>query len=91
MKQGIVEDKDYRKDYEAGSGSLSIPLLGHLFPKLFHQEMNPLDRYFVIVKFVDGLYRYEVEKELYDRIEKGDKVVIGTDKFGMPGVILVDK
>ncbi len=29
MKQGIVEDKDYRKDYEAGSGSLSIPILGH--------------------------------------------------------------
>ena len=52
--------------------------------------MRPIDRYFVIVR-VDGLYRYEVEKELYDRIEKGDKVVIGTDKFGMPGVILVDK
>lgn len=90
MKQGIVEDKEYRKDFEAGSGSFSIPLLGHLFPKLFHQEMRPIDRYFVIVR-VDGLYRYEVEKELYDRIEKGDKVVIGTDKFGMPDVILVNK
>lgn len=52
--------------------------------------MRLVNRYFVVVR-MDGLYRYEVEKELYDRIVKGDKVVIGIDKFGMPDIILVDK
>lgn len=87
MKQGIVIEKEYIKDYEAGSGSLHIPILGDLFPKLFSQEMRPIGRWFLIVR-TDALYRYEVTKEVYEEAQIGDKVSIGTDKYGMPEVIL---
>lgn len=87
MKQGIVIEKEYIKDYEAGSGSLHIPILGNLFPKLFSQEMRPLDRWFLIVDTA-AIYRYEVTEDVYQSVNIGDKVTIGTDKYGMPEVIL---
>lgn len=87
MKQGIVIDKEYKADYEAGSGSLHIPILGDLFPKLFSSEMKPINRWFLIVR-TDALYRYEVTKEVYEEALVGDKVTMGTDKYGMPEVIL---
>lgn len=50
MKYGIVKEKEYMLDYEPGSGSLYIPILGDLFPKLFGPEMNAVDKWFLIVE-----------------------------------------
>jgi len=36
----IVEKKENTIDYEVGSGSLYIPVLGKLFPKIWGQEMK---------------------------------------------------
>lgn len=68
MKQGIIIDKEYKADYEAGSGSLHIPILGDLFPKLFSSEMKPIDRWFLIIR-TDALYRYEVTKEVHKKAQ----------------------
>lgn len=88
MNIGVVLEKEYKKDYEAGSGSLHIPILGDIFPKLFHQDMKPVDKYFVIVQ-QDSIYRYEVSQKVYETILVGDRVEIGTDKYGMPDVRLI--
>lgn len=86
MEQGIVEYKEYFTDSEAGSGSLYVPILGDIFPNLFGQKMKPMDRWFVFVHIENSLYKYEIEKDIYDQILIGDKVSIGTDKYGMPDV-----
>lgn len=86
MKQGIVENKEYLKDYEPGSGSLHVPILGDLFPSLYGEKMKAIDRWFVIVSREDAFYRYEVGKNIYDQILIGDKVLIDTDEYGMPDV-----
>ncbi|MBB5334314.1 hypothetical protein [Chryseobacterium koreense] len=37
---GNVNDKISQTEYEAGSGSLYIPILGNLFPKIWGQQMK---------------------------------------------------
>ena len=39
VKLEKVQKKECEISYEAGSGGLSIPILGNLFPKLFSKEM----------------------------------------------------
>lgn len=90
MRQGIVLDKEFVKDYEAGSGSLHIPILGDLFPKLFSSTMKPINRWFLIVD-VDKVYRYEVSEEVYNAVSIQDKVSIINDRFGMPEIQLYKK
>ncbi|NDV83903.1 hypothetical protein [Bacteroides sp. 51] len=87
METGIVVEKEAITDYEAGSGSLHIPILGDLFPKLFGQRMKPVGRWFITARVNNGLYRYEVEEDLYKRLKEGDQIGIGTDKYGMPEVV----
>jgi hypothetical protein len=66
MKHKVVSKK-IEKSYEGGSGSLHIPFLGDLFPKLFSQEMKESFKYYVFTK----KHRYEVEKHDYDRLQIG--------------------
>lgn len=87
MQKGIVIDKEFKQDYEAGSGSLYIPILGDLFPSLFGQKMKAIDRWFTLVKIGDEIYKYEIDSSLYNEINKDDAVMIEIDKYGMPQVI----
>lgn len=72
MKTGIVNKKKYEVDYEAGRGSLSIPILGDLFPNLWGPTMNQVNRWIVVVDNTE----YSVGKDFYDRIKEGDSVEI---------------
>ncbi|MCD7900875.1 MAG: hypothetical protein LUH22_13700 [Bacteroides sp.] len=89
MEKGIVTNKEFKQEYEPGSGSLFVPVLGNLFPKLFGQSMRSVDRWFVIAEVKDKLYRYEIDKKIYDRIDIGDKIEIRIDQYGMPEVGLM--
>lgn len=72
METGIVERKEYKVDFEAGSGSLHIPILRDLFPNLWGQKMNPIAKWILIVNNTE----YSVEKNLYDNVKEGDSVEI---------------
>ncbi|MFV0419044.1 MAG: hypothetical protein ACK5KT_09980 [Dysgonomonas sp.] len=72
MNTGIVERKEYKVDFESGSGSLYIPILGDLFPNLWGQKMNPIAKWILIIDNTE----YCVEKDLYDNIKEGDSVEI---------------
>ena len=63
-----VVSKKVEKSFEAGSGAMYIPILGDLFPKLFGQEMNESNKYFIFTEE----YRYEVSEEHYAAINAGD-------------------
>lgn len=75
MKTGIVEKKEYKIDFEAGSGSLYIPILGDLFPNLWGQKMNLIDKWILVVDNTE----YYVGKDIYDNITEGDSVEIDYD------------
>ena len=62
-----VEKKTEEKSYETGSGSLYIPILGDLFPKLWGQKMSESKKYFIFTS--DN--KYEVAKEVYNDLKKG--------------------
>ncbi len=61
-----VDKKIEEKSYEAGSGTLFIPILGNLFPKLWGQKMRETRKYFIFT--IDT--NYEVDKEVYDDLKK---------------------
>lgn len=61
-----VDKKIEKKSYEAGSGTLFIPILGDLFPKLLGQKMRETRRYFIFTSDT----KYEVEKEVYNYLKK---------------------
>jgi hypothetical protein len=65
-----VTKKEDKTSYEAGSGTLHIPILGDLFPKLWSKKMKPSYKVFLII----NNYRYEIDKQLYDKVKKGDLV-----------------
>ena len=65
LKKRVVK-KIEEKSYEAGSGTLYIPILGDLFPKLWGQKMRETRRYYVFTS--DS--KYEVEKDVYDDLKK---------------------
>jgi hypothetical protein len=72
-----IEWKEHKIDYEAGRGSLYIPGLGDMFPKLWGQKMRPYSKYILILKGIE----YNIEKELFDSVEKGDFVEIHNAKY----------
>jgi len=61
-----VDKKIEEKSYEAGSGALFIPILGNLFPKLWGQKMRETRKYYIFTSDT----KYEVDKEVYDDLEK---------------------
>lgn len=82
MRRGVVVDKDDWLDHEAGSKNI------------FRGGMKPMYRWFVFVKFnpMDKfIYKYDVTEDVYNAISIGDRVEIGTDKYGMPEVVLKKK
>lgn len=65
-----VQEKQDKNSHEAGSGTLHMPILGNLIPKLWSKEMNPK----FIMYLVINNYRYEVSKEIYNNTKKGDLI-----------------
>jgi Ca2+/Na+ antiporter len=73
-----VSGKHNKTSNEAGSGTLYIPILGDLFPKLWGQKSEPN----YLVYFIIDNYRYEVNKELYDKVKEGEIVEMHYSIFG---------
>ena len=61
-----VLEKFEEKSYEAGSGTLNIPILGELFPKLWGQKMNETNKYYILT----SENKFEVNKDLFDSLKK---------------------
>ena len=61
-----VDEKKEENSYEAGSGSLYIPGLGELSPKLWGQKMRETKKYFII----SNDNKYDMDKETYDKLKK---------------------
>ena len=72
MRTGVIQKKEYKVDFEAGSGSLYIPVLGDLFPNLWGQKMNPVDKWILVIDNTT----YPVDKDFSDRVSEGDSVEI---------------
>lgn len=70
VKYCAVNSKKARVDYEAGSGAMFIPILGHLFPKLWGQKMRKVMKYEIEI---DGKM-YGVDECNFGKINKGDIV-----------------
>lgn len=51
-----------KDDVEPGSGMLYLPILGHLFPKLWGQKMKPTKRYYIVT---DEHIKHEISHEDY--------------------------
>ena len=77
IKTEKVQKKEDQTTYEAGSGAMYIPILGDLFPKLWGQQMKPIYKLNLII----NNYRFEVEKEIYNKIEKGELVEMHYSQF----------
>jgi len=73
-----VTSKQDKTSYEAGSGTLYIPILGDLFPKLWGQKSKPKHLVYLII----DNYRYQINKELYDKVRKGELVEMHYSIFG---------
>ena len=71
-----IDKKNHIIDYEAGSGSLYIPGLGDLFPKLWGQEMRSYSKYVLTIKGIEN----NVEKELFDNVKEGDLIEVHDSK-----------
>ena len=65
-----VNSKYEEISHEPGSGAMYIPILGHLFPKLWDQKMKAIQVYYLNI----NNFRYEVNEELYNSVEEGDFV-----------------
>ena len=70
VKRDRVQRKEAFISHETGSGTLYIPVLGNLFPKLFSIKMKSNNRYYLIISNT----RYRVEEELYHAVNEGDFV-----------------
>ncbi|HET8687620.1 MAG TPA: hypothetical protein VFM18_13290 [Methanosarcina sp.] len=64
----ILTGKEEKTEVQAGSGSLAIPVLGDLFPKLWGQRMSGMRRTFLTA----GDKKYEASPELYDALKTGE-------------------
>jgi hypothetical protein len=73
-----VEKKENTVDYEVGSGSLYIPGLGKLFPKIWGQEMKSFN---VLRLTIDG-EEYSVGKEIYENVKEGDSIELHWSYYG---------
>ncbi len=65
-----VQGKENIPSYEAGSGTMHIPVLGDLFPKLWSQKMRESSKFYLIIE----RYRYEVGQELYEKVNEKETV-----------------
>jgi len=65
-----VQQIETETTYEAGSGSMYIPILGDLFPKLWGQKMRPIEKLNLII---NG-FRFEVKKDDFSNAKQDDKV-----------------
>ena len=74
---GNVTDKIEEVDYEAGSGSLYIPILGDLFPKIWGQEMKKEQIKFI--KINNELFA--VDNSLYESVDLNNIVKIYYSKI----------
>ncbi len=63
-----VVNKKEEKSWDPGSGSLSVPILAKLFPKLWNQKMTERRKYYICTE----KEQYEVDKNLYDCLKKDD-------------------
>jgi len=70
IKLEKVQRKECETSYEAGSGSMHVPILGSLFPKIWGQEMKPSLKYNLII---NG-FRYEVSKEIFEKVNENEFV-----------------
>ncbi len=70
VKIDTVQRKEAFISHETGSGTLFIPVLGNLFPKLFSIKMKSGNRYYLIISNT----RYRVEEELYNAVTEADQV-----------------
>jgi len=73
----IVKRKAAGKTYEVGSGTLYIPILGDLFPKLFGLGMKEMSRYFILTKE----NKYEVDKDMFEKLEEGTEFYVHFAKY----------
>ena len=73
-----VQKKENTQDYEVGSGSLYIPILGDLFPELWGQKMKSFK---VLRLTIDG-EKYSVAKEIFDNVEEGDSIELHWSYYG---------
>ena len=73
LEQEIVQQKVYKKDYEAGSAAIPVNLFSFLFiKKIAKMEMKELHICYLVVK--DEIMH--VDKSLFDKIEIGDTIII---------------
>jgi len=70
LRKAEVLGKENVTSYEAGSGTLHIPVLGNLFPKLWSQKMRETSKFYLIIE----RYRYEVGQELYEKVNEKEFV-----------------
>ncbi len=70
VKKGKVQKKESYTSYETGSGSLHIPILGDLFPKLFSMKMRPKGRYYLIINNT----RMRMSEEVYKSAKEGEEL-----------------
>ena len=73
-----VVEKKIEEGYEAGSGTLNIPILGDLFPKVWGQEMKKIYKYYIFTE----KYRYAVDEEVYNSLNIGDEFDSKLSIFG---------
>lgn len=73
LEQEVVQQKVYKKDYEAGSAAIPVNLFSFLFiKKIAKMEMKELHICYLVVK--DEIMH--VDKSLFDKIEIGDTIII---------------
>ncbi|MCK5856935.1 MAG: hypothetical protein KAG64_05565 [Bacteroidales bacterium] len=72
VKKAKVQKKESFTSYESGSGSLYIPILGDLFPKLFNLKMKPTGRYYLIINNT----RMRFDEASYNSVKEGDEVEV---------------
>ena len=59
VEERTVTKKLETVDYEAGSGSLNVPILGSLFPKIWGQKMKKIEKFQIIA----GNEKYDVDEK----------------------------
>lgn len=73
----VIQQKLEKKSYEAGGGSMHIPILGWIFPKLFSQTPKLTVICYLVIKNT----RFEVAESLYDSVEEQEIVNLYYTKF----------
>lgn len=63
-----VTRKEKKTSYEAGSGTLYIPIISDLFPKLFKQNMRSTHKFYII----SDNTKYQVKEDVYNKLKEGD-------------------